>query len=216
MSKFNSYAKKVDEIAKAAFEEYRKADRAYKTAVEKAEQYPQRHGFVAAEYEAKAARARADLLDAQRALEEARRALAAHISDIAALRKELSAALDGQYVADPAALDGNTLELLKSGILKSSEYARLMNKAQSEGNHTMARLIAKYAGDAAAEMGSRYGASDPTAMELRAISRAANQDNGNETLQAFDVMADLYNRTANNPLMIDHWDELIGGLVKNF
>lgn len=215
MSKFNSYARKVDEIAKAAFEEYRKAEKAYKKAEENARQYPQRGGMVDAQYAAKSARAQADFLEAKEAFKAAKQALQSHSSEIAALRKELVAELDDHYAADPAALDGNTLELLKSGVLKSSEYAKLMSKAQSDGNYTMARMIAKYAGDAAAERSKHYGDGDQTARELRAISYTANQNNGNETLQAFDLMSEVYTRSANNPAMIDAWGELTGNALEN-
>lgn len=215
MSKFNSYARKVDEIAKAAFEEYRKAEQAYKRAEEKARQTPPRNGFVDAQYAAKAARAQADYLEAKEAFKAAKQALQSHSSEIAALRKELVAELDDHYAADPAALDGNTLELLKSGVLKANEYGKLMDKAQSDGNYTMARMIAKYAGDAAEQRGSKYGQNDEQARTLRAISYTANQNNGNETLQAFDLMSEVYTRSANNPAMIDAWGELTGNALEN-
>ena len=148
MSKFNSYARKVNDIATAAFEEYRKTEQAYKKAEEQARQYPQRMGMIDAQYAAKSARAQADFLEAKEAYRKAKGVLESHKSEIAALRKELIAELDDHYAADPAALDGSTLELLKSGVLKANEYAKLMEKAQSNGNYTMARMIAKYAGDA--------------------------------------------------------------------
>ena len=216
MSKFNSYARKVNDIATAAFEEYRKTEQAYKKAEEQARQYPQRHGMVDAQYAAKSARAQADFLEAKEAYRKAKSVLESHKSEIAALRKELVAELDDHYAADPAALDGNTLELLKSGVLKANEYGKLMEKAQSDGNYTMVRMIAKYAGDAAAERGKHYGDNDQTARELRAISYTANQNNGNETLQAFDLMSEVYTRSANNPAMIDHWAEFTADTVENF
>ena len=208
MGKFNSYGKKVNEIATAAFEEYRKAEAAYKKAEEQARQYPQRGGMVNAEYAAKSARAQADFLEAKEAFKKAKETFSGHNREIAALRKELAAELDAHYSADPAALDGNTLELLKSGVLKTSEYKRLLDKATGDGNYTMARMIAKYAGDAAADMGKRYGDNSAEAREMRAISYTAQQNNGGDTLAAFDVMADVYSRATNNPGMIDHWAEL--------
>ena len=215
MSKFNSYAKKLDEQARAAFKAYRDAEAAYKKAEQKAREYPQRHGMVDAQYAAKSARAQADFLEAKEAYRKAKGVLESHKSEIAALRKELVAELDDHYAADPAALDSNTLELLKSGVLKANEYAKLMDKAQSDGNYTMARMIAKYAGDAAAERGNKYGQNDEQARVLRGISYTANQNNGNETLQAFDLMGDVYNRAVNNPGMIDHWGELTSNALEN-
>lgn len=49
MSKFNSYAKKLDEQARAAFKAYRDAEAAYKKAEQKAREYPQRNGMVNAD-----------------------------------------------------------------------------------------------------------------------------------------------------------------------
>ena len=215
MSKFNSYARKVNDIATAAFEEYRKTEQAYKKAEEQARKYPQRHGVVDAQYAAKSARAQADFLEAKEAYSKAKRVLESHKSEIAALRKELVSELDDHYAADPAALDSATLELMKSGVLKANEYAKLMEKAQSDGNYTMARMIAKYAGDAAEQRGSKYGQNDEQARTLRAISYTASQNNGSDTLQAFDLMSEVYNRATNNPGMIDHWGELTGNALEN-
>ena len=215
MSKFNSYGRKVDEIAKAAFEEYRKAEAAFKKAEEQRSKYPQRGGMVDAQYAAKSARAQADYLEAKEAFTAAKRTFESHKSEIAALRKELVSELNDHYAADPAKLDSNTLELMKAGILKPNEYSKLMSKAQSEGNYTMARMIAKYAGDAAADMGKRYGENDEKARELRAISYTANQNNGSDTLQAFDLLSEVYTRSVNNPAMIDAWGQLTADAVEN-
>ena len=152
MSKFNSYARKLDEIAKAAFEEYRKAEQAYKKAEERQREYPQRGG-VTPEYAAKAARAQADFIEAKAAYDNARRNFgAAEAKAIRELREGLETAVNDAYSVDPAKLDGNTLELLKSGILNASEYAKIMSAAQAADNPTMVRMISKYAKDAADAM----------------------------------------------------------------
>ena len=129
MSKFNHYVKKVDEIAKAAFEEYRKAEAAYKKAEQQRNEYPQRQGMVNAEYAAKSARAQADYLEAKAAFDAAKRAFASHTSEIQAMRKDLAADLEKEYSVNPAALDSNTLELIKSGIMNAGEYMRLLKEA---------------------------------------------------------------------------------------
>lgn len=208
MSKFNSYAVKVNAIATEAFKKYREAEKAYKYAEEQQRKYPQRQGIVDAEYAAASARAYADFLTAKENFKRAKDEFSSHNSEIAALRNQLIAALDAEYAANPAALDGNTLELLKSGILKTSEYQRMMQQAQRDGNYTMARMVAKYAGDAATSAGKQYGENDTRARELRAISFMADDNNGNNTLAAFDLMADVYSRATNNPYMIDSWDSL--------
>lgn len=214
MSKFNSYARKVNDIALAAFEEYHKAEAALKKAEATARQYPNRYG-ADHEYLARAARAQADYLQAKEDMKTAKRVFEGHKSEIAALRKELVEDLNDHYAADPRALDNNTLELMKAGILKPAEYSRLMSKAQEAGNHTMARMIAKYAGDAAAEIGKRYGENSAEAREMRTVAYMGSQTTGEETLQTFDFMADVYSRSVNNPAMIDAWGELTSDAVEN-
>lgn len=220
MSKFNSYAKKVDEIAKAAFEEYRKAEKALNDAQKKADNMPaykvgMPREYNTLQYEAKRAQAQADVLQAKENLRKAKTEYAKHLDEIKALRSDLEADLNNHYAADPAALDSNTLELLKSGLLKTNEYDKLMNDAEAAGNYTMARMIAKYAGDAAAEFGRRYGENSAQARTLRAISYKANEYNGKDTLDAFDGLTEVYSRSVNNPAMIDHWGELTGDIVEN-
>ena len=216
MSKFNSYAKKVDEMAKAAFEAYRKAEAAYKKAEEKAREYPQRQGMVNAEYAAKSARAQADYLEAKAALYAASRAAASHTSEIQAMRKDLAADLEKEYSVNPAALDSATLELLKSGIMNAGEYTKLLEQAKAANNPTMVRMIGKYAADAAKARGESHGMNDREAQALRMAEYNSRTYTGGDRLEAFDNMVSLYHRCTNNPGMIDHWGEFTAETVENF
>lgn len=216
MSKFNKYAAKVDEIAKAAFEKYRAAEAAYKRAEDAAREYPQRMGVVDAQYAAKSARAHADFLDAKENMKAAKREFASHADEINALRNELAADVADTYSADPAQLDGNTLELLKSGILTGNEYARLLNKAQADNNPTMVRMIGKYAGEASKSRAENYGQYDKDAQAMRVVEFESRRNTGGEYLEVFDNMAELYGRCVNNPGMIDHWAEFTESTVENF
>ena len=216
MSKFNSYAKKLDEQARAAFKAYRDAEAAYKKAEAKAKEYPQRNGFVNADYAAKCARAQADFLEAKQAYETARRTFRDSDTQFNAMRKELAAAIDDAYSADPAQLDSNTLELLKSGILTGSEYTKLLEQAKAASNATMVRMIGKYAGDAAKARGESHGMNDREAQALRVAEYNSRSYTGGDRLQAFDNMVELYHRCTNNPAMIDHWDEFTAETVENF
>jgi hypothetical protein len=216
MSKFNSYAKKVNNIATAAFEEYLKAEKAYKAAEEKAREYPQRNGIIDAAYAAKSARAQADFLDAKNNMAAAKKEFESHQGEIKQLRKELAAEIETEYTVDPTALDNNTLELMKSGILKPHEYKNLLEKAKKDNNHTMARMIAKYAGDAADVAAKKYGDNDTKTRDLRYISYTEKDYNGSEYLQNFDYLADVYSKAVNNPGMIKHWAELTEAAVENF
>ena len=216
MSKFNSYAKKLDEQARAAFKAYRDAEAAYKKAEQKAREYPQRNGMVNADYAAKSARAQADFLEAKQAYETARRTFRESDTQFNAMRRELAAAIDDAYSADPAQLDTATLELLKSGILTGSEYAKLLEQAKAASNPTMVRMIGRYAGEAAKARGESHGMNDREATALRMAEYNSRSYTGGDRLQAFDNMVELYHRCTNNPAMIDHWDEFTAETVEKF
>lgn len=216
MSKFNGYAKKLDEQARAAFKAYRDAEAAYKKAEQKAREYPQRNGMVNADYAAKSARAQADFLGAKQAYETARRTFRESDTQFNAMRRELAAAIDDAYSADPAQLDTATLELLKSGILTGSEYAKLLEQAKAASNPTMVRMIGRYAGEAAKARGESHGMNDREATALRMAEYNSRSYTGGDRLQAFDNMVELYHRCTNNPAMIDHWDEFTAETVENF
>lgn len=73
MSKFNGYARKVDELAWKAFEVYTATTDALKKAETKSREYPKPNRIVNAEYAAKRARAEADFLEAQEKMRQVRR-----------------------------------------------------------------------------------------------------------------------------------------------
>ena len=211
MSKFNNYAKKLNEIANGTFEEYRKAEAAVKSAESKYKEYPRRMGADAA-YMAKSARAEADLAEARNAFEQVRR----HLFDdkrreINAIRAELEKALGDEYAADPSKVDMNTLALMNSGILTAAEYNRLIDSANAAGNHTMVRLLAQSAKDRA----DKVNDSD-TAREYRLVAQKGKGANGREFLEAFDYMGDVFNRCERNFSLAGKWDELTADVVENF
>lgn len=173
MSKFSSYGKRVDEIARTAFVKYVEAESSLKQAEADVKKYPQRGGMVDYEYAARSARAQADLAGAREALHKAQLDMSACVNSAANIRQELAAALEAEYSADPEQIDAGVLELLKTGILRPAEYAKLMNAATEAGNTTMSRLISRYASDAAEKAAEKYGQSDQRATELRAAARTS-------------------------------------------
>lgn len=211
MSKFNNYARKLNEIANGTFEEYRKAEAAVKSAESKYKEYPRRMGADAA-YMAKSARAEADLAEVRNAFEQVRR----HLFDdkrreINAIRAELEKALGDEYAADPSKVDMNTLALMNSGILTAAEYNRLIDSANAAGNHTMVRLLAQSAKDRA----DKVNDSD-TAREYRLVAQKGKGANGREFLEAFDYMGDVFNRCERNFSLAGKWDELTSPVVESF
>ena len=211
MSKFNNYARKLNEIANGTFEEYRKAEAAVKSAESKYKKYPRRMGADAA-YMAKSARAEADLAEARNAFEQVRR----HLFDdkrreINAIRAELEKALGDEYAADPSKVDMNTLALMNSGIMTADEYSRLIDSAIASGNFTMTRLLAQSAKDRA----DKVNDSD-TAREYRLVAQKGKGANGREFLEAFDYMGDVFNRCERNFSLAGKWDELAADVVESF
>ena len=211
MSRFNSYAKRMNEIANATFEEYRRAEAAVKSAESRYNAYPRRNNADPA-YMAKSARAEADLAEARNAFDQMRR----HLFDdkrkeIAAVREELEKAVFDAFAADPKAVDMNTLALMNSGILTAAEYTRLIDASTAAGNHTMVRLLAQSAKDRA----DKVNDSD-TAREYRLVAQKGKGANGREFLEAFDYMGDVFNRCERNFSLAGKWDELTADVVENF
>ena len=211
MSKFNHYIRQINDIAAEAFDEYSAAKNAVDAAESKRNAYPRKNGL-GAEYNAKSARYEADYEEAKATLEAFKRnGFYNHRKRMDEVRKELVAAVDSHFTADPAALDMATLELLKSGILKPAEYNRLMDKAINDSNHTMARMIGQYAKAAAENAGDR-----DTATALRSVSYKSNGMNGSNYVEAFDFVTGLYDRCSRNPALYSKWDELAGEVIEKF
>ena len=211
MSRFNSYAKRMNEIANAAFAEYREKEAAVKSAESRCNACPRRNGADSS-YLAKSARAEADLCEARNAFDQMRR----HLFDdkrkeIAAVREELEKAVFDAFAADPKAVDMNTLALMNSGILTAAEYNRLIDASTAAGNHTMVRLLAQSAKDRA----DKVNDSD-TAREYRLVAQKGKGANGREFLEAFDYMGDVFNRCERNFALAGKWGELTADVVENF
>lgn len=214
MSKFATYAHKADDAAQAAFKEMTEKRAAFEKAEAARRATPVRGGMVDAQYAAKAARAEADYQEAKAAWDNVRRNVPDRtISQLAAIRKELDAAVAAEYRVNPEQIDSGLLELLKSGIMKADEYADQLAKAQNAGNVTMARLIGKYAQDAADATAAKYGQNDHAAQTLRAIVYQSRNSTGSAYLEAYDVMADVVKRGLNNPGMIDYYNNEIAAKI---
>ena len=212
MSKFNNYARKLNEIANATFEEYRRAEAAVKSAESRHNAYPRRNGADPA-YMAKAARAEADFVEARNAFDQMRR----HLFDdkrkeIAAVREELEKAVFDAFAADPKAVDGNTLALMNSGIMTADEYSRLIDSAIASGNYTMTRLLAK----SAADMAEKTTGDADVSRSYRLVSHKGKGANGHEYMEAFDFLASTFNRCERNFALTGKWDELTSPVVDSF
>ena len=131
--------------------------------------------------------------------------------EIAAVRAELEKAVFDAFAADPKSVDGNTLALMNSGIMTADEYSRLIDSAIASGNYTMTRLLAK----SAADMAEKVTDSD-VARSYRLVSHKGKGMDGREYLQAFDFLADTFNRCERNFALTGKWDELTSPVVDSF
>lgn len=205
---------KIEELARSTFDEMQKTEGAYKKAKAAKEALSLHTGPADAEYMAKAARAEADFQEAELAVINMKRKLPQMAEEkLAAIRREYAAELMTRFGIDPAKLDQASLELLKSGIMKPSEYRIMFDKAARDENVTMTRVIAKFAAEAYPDIAKKYGENDNRARELRMIGYKGNLDPAAEKLDAFDRVSDTFHRTLNNSAMIKHWDGLAGPMI---
>lgn len=214
MGIFSEYGKKADSIVKAAMKNYidarNKAEIATAIYERDADPYadPSKTNL---EQQAKAARSKAAMLDAQKALKDAQQFMLKEIDSVSAVGKELQAAVNERFCADGGQVDIGTLELLKSGILKAKEFFSLYEKAAKDGNHTMMRLIGKYAGDAAVKAPTKE-----LETQLRTLAINSQRETmGNQYIDCFNAYLDAYGRAANNPALVDRWEELTAGTLEN-
>lgn len=215
MSRFNTFVQQVNDIAQTSFEQIQKAEAAYKDAESKynANKRPARGAWHAdAATMAKAARAEANYHEAKEAYDKLSRSLPDQTrAEVAKIRSALEKAVTDFYAADPKAIDTNTMELLKSGILKPAEYARLFDAADNRDNATMCRLIAQAAENAVAN-----AKDDNDARQLRYIANKGRNVSGKPYMDAFDSLADTLDRSLRRPYLIKSWDELTANIRENF
>ena len=147
----------------------------------------------------------------QKAAKEAQAFMIQEINSVQAVGRELQAAVTAAFCADGSQVDMATVELMRSGILKPHEYFMLYDKAQKSGNHTMCRLIGKYAGDVA-----QTAPTQELQAQLNTLANNAQHTAGNDYIMAFNYLQDAYSRTANNPAMMDRWDEMTAATIENF
>ena len=214
MSKFNKYAKQAEAVAKENMDAFKVAQQRMKKAEETRRQYPQRQGVTTAEYEAKRARAEADYMEAKEAMKTAKQIMEAGKAQLQEIKQAMAADIENSFAADPAHIDSATMELLRAGILKPSEYARLYDAAAKADNPTMMRIIGKAAKEKAEADKDRLSNEDRSS--LYALAHAGGQVNGGEYLDTFAAIQDVYARCVNNPGMIDHWDGLLREAIDSF
>lgn len=211
MSKFNRFAAKLDNVARETFGTFERLEKKQREAQQRMKNYPDRAGIVSPEYIAEQAKARAAYYDSKAAMDKAKHELPDKARrDAANLRKELEKELFIKFAPRPDHVNMQTIELLKSGILKDSEYVFLARDAIEHENYTMARIISKQAEN----MANARPATE--AMILREAAEIGKRDQSADYLSTFDGLTDIMNRCLNNLSMSDHWGELTRDIVEGF
>lgn len=137
------------------------------------------------------------------------------------LRKELEKDVQKDGLANPDAINANTVELLKAGVLTVEDYYSLAERY--EGNNTMLRLLGKYALDESIASGDIKEAaalrmlSDNCKNGAGAVLRAWNELEG---LASYCSGRGGNRNAATSPDMVvsmgKWWEELAGQSIENF
>lgn len=216
MSEFNIFAKRLDEAFRKSCSEYNAAFHALECAQQASrDANAWRPGDSAEEKQVRTARAALKLHDAEATFNE----VSARVWDNfkatrRTIRAELEQAVRTADIVNPDAINSNALELMKSGVMTSDDYAAFVKKYGN--NHTMLRLISHYSAAAAK---AQDGSSEATA--LNSISDACQSWKG-KALQKFDDLSDYCGNITGREEpdevsgMIEKWDELSLNSVENF
>ena len=219
MSKFNTYARQVNDVKRRLFDVYEAALSELKEAEKQYEESKLENTRTHSPYypvndEIRAATARIEsrYYEKKGFFEKARRELVNGQRQIEEIRSQLLADIDKSYMARPDQLDANAMELIRSGILKPNELSAMLK--DFEGNPTMTRMIGAHAKQRAAEAdAARDG--NTRAGYLQIVSEAAVND-GSEYVAAFDYVADVFRRCVRTPDLAKEWDNLTAQVIEEF
>lgn len=223
MSKYNTYARQLDAAFRTARDEYAKSY----AELQAAQQANEDAGAWRPDDDA----ANKQLRVATTALELNKAEAAFKITETKVwpefdakckeLRKELEKDVQKDGLANPDAIDANTVELLKAGVLTVEDYYSLAERY--EGNSTMLRLLGKYALDESIASGDIKEAaalrmlSDNCKNGAGAVLRAWNELEG---LASYCSGRGGNRNAATSPDMVvsmgKWWEELAGQVIENF
>lgn len=223
MSKYNTYARQLDTAFRTARDEYAKSY----AELQAAQQANEDAGAWRPDDDA----ANKQLRVATTALELNKAEAAFKITETKVwpefdarckeLRKELEKDVQKDGLANPDAIDANTVELLKAGVLTVDDYYSLAERY--EGNSTMLRLLGKYALDESIASGDIKEAaalrmlSDNCKNGAGAVLRAWNELEG---LASYCSGRGGNRNAATSPDMVvsmgKWWEELAGQAIENF
>lgn len=214
MSKYNHFARDLDDAFKAARNEYTTAY----NAVEQARKALQDAGADALKKQI----ATLQFQEAENNLQkETSRIWTEFDAKAEDLRRALEKEVQTSSLANPSAIDNNAVELMKAGVLTVDDYFGFVDRY--DGNPTMLKLIAHYAREAAADTEDRK---DKAALTVLAQDSASG---AGKTLKAFDGLLTAANYCSgrggggnrrNTPgvtlSMGEWWEKLTADAVRDF
>lgn len=213
-TKYNHFAKDLDSAFKTARDEYAAAY----NAVEQARKAMQDAGQDALKRQI----ATLQLQEAETKMrQEAARIWTEFDTKAAELRSALEKEVQTSNLADPSAVDGNAVELMKTGVLTVDDYFGFADRFSE--SPTMLKLIGYYAREAADSADDRK---DKAALTVLAQDCAKGTG---KTLKAWDSMMTAANycsgrggsgnrRTTPGVTlsMGEWWEQLSGEIIENF
>lgn len=211
MGNFREYLDRANETAKQAFGEYLGCKKKYEQAKERLNNTPM---GVTLREQADFSRVKADYNECSDDFRIAKKNFAGYVEVFKEIKAELADAVEKRYTVNPVDVDTATLALLNSGILKTADYEKLMDDAIKERNITMIRLIADATEKATAEYKGRE--MSPEALRMRAVVTRGKALNGQNYLERFDTLSDLFRRCTENDYMITKWDDFVSEIKFDF
>lgn len=222
MSQFNKYGRELDKAIKDYFERYKSAQKKVNDLKEKIKEAAKDQ---TREGQYNLARLQVDLNAAQEVFTAVKRENADVLQGINKTRENLKSEADKVFCADPSKIDPNVMKLFEYGILSVAEFELLADRAESERNYTMLRIL----GAAANEAAEGHYKNDLDAIQrLSMVSHRATEHTTGAVLRSFDqiVSAAKYavgdpnaysrDRSEPNEFFFDHWDEVAGAAIESF
>ncbi len=222
MGRYNGWALAMDREFKAARDEYSAAYKSWQTAKEDLEKASAWHENDSESVKAERI-AYAQLVEKRAAANfdsVVARVWPSFYGQLDKMRSDLGRIVSQDNTANPAAVDNNALELMKTGVLSAADYVAFANKYAD--NATMLKLIAHYAAEAAKNTDDKKESGTLNTVAL------AWKDGQNATMRAWDELAAIADKCGGKKYngdkaqaglvvsMAEHWEDLSGDAIKNF
>lgn len=206
MSRFNHYAKKLEELTFEAAKKLKEAEAKEESTRQSLSAFPERNGFVDANYQLERNKRIVAHDEAVLNLRNVKETVPKELSrQLAEMRSKLKAEADDYFAVDPSQLQPEVVSFLKSDMLNLNDYNKLMKAAIADNNVTMIRIIADSANKSADNT-----TDNDTRLKLKAIATEADIYTSDNYLTAFDSLVSVSESCMNNIRLVDHWNTDLG------